>query len=225
MEDNLEELTGLLSISPLSIDILWRITLLIEQQTYESLSSFVSQSFQSLLTLEHWAWQRLSHDSHQWITQPNYLNLFHALAAFNKNLIFNYDNNEDEAKASLLIPYTIDQVNGIFGQIDYNNNDNDPFLAIINLWLDNLSFFIYENPQFVSSPIISHINQYIGRHYLMTAKFKFYLTQLQQAKLPQSVFSTRQLFLYKNMFIFCRLIFICRISKLVIHCGRNVASH
>ena len=87
METNFEQLVTVLDISPLSTDVLHQITLFLKQQTDESLSSFISQSFQSLLILEKWAWQLLSQDSHQWINEPYYQELFHTLASFNKRLI------------------------------------------------------------------------------------------------------------------------------------------
>ncbi|CAF3785619.1 unnamed protein product [Rotaria sp. Silwood1] len=198
MNDNFEQLVNALSITPLSIDILSKLTLLIEQQTFESDPLFISQSIQSLLVLENWAWQRLSYDSHQWISQSSYLTLFHTLSSFNKNLIINFDNIEVETKALLLISCTVDQVNSIFEGINQSNDDNDRFIAIISVWFDNLAFFINEDPQFDTSPIIYHINQYIGRNYVMTDQFKFYLTQLQQqTNLPKSIFTTKQLFYIK----------------------------
>jgi hypothetical protein len=195
MEPSFKQLVDALSVNPLSINVLREITELLEQQTPELFSSFVTQSIQPLLALEYWAWQQLSHDSYQWINQPNYMSLFHTLASFNKNLIFNYDDIDDETKAPLLILPNVDQINRIFEQIDKSNDDNDPFIGIASLWFDNLSSFIRENPQFAASPVICYINQYIGRNYLMTNQFKFYLTQLQQPQTQQqSNFSTRQLF-------------------------------
>jgi hypothetical protein len=198
MEDNFKELVDALIKTPMSIDILRKITLLIEQQTSQSFSSFISQSIQSLLALEYWAWQRLNHDSYQLINEPNYMSLFRTLASFNKHLIFDYDNIDDQTKASLLIPDNVDQINGIFEQINQNNDDNHPFIAIVSLWFDNLSFFIYENPQFATSPVISYINQYIERNYLITDQFKFYLTELQEQQIGQPIFTARQLFYIKT---------------------------
>jgi len=195
MKHSFKQLVDALSISPLSNNILREITQLLEQQTPELFSPFITQSIESLFALEYWAWDRLSRDSHQWINQPNYMSLFHTLASFNKNLIFNYDDIDDETKAPLLILPNVDQINRIFEQIDKSNDDNDPFIGIASLWFDNLSSFIRENPQFAASPVICYINQYIGRNYLMTNQFKFYLTQLQQPQTQQqSNFSTRQLF-------------------------------
>ena len=88
IERTFEELVDILSIAPLSNDILGKIIDLIEQQTIETYTSFITESIQSLLALEHWAWQRMSIDFHQWIDQSNYLTLFHTLARFHKNLIY-----------------------------------------------------------------------------------------------------------------------------------------
>jgi hypothetical protein len=198
MENNFDQLVVALSKSPLLTDVIYELTSLIEQQSDKSLSLFVSLSFQSLLTLEQWTWQLFSEDSLQWVNRSNYINLFRTLASFNKHLIFDCDNIEDQTKASLLIPDNVDQINGIFEQINQNNDENHPFIAIVSLWFDNLSFFIYENPQFDTSPVIFYINQYIGRNYLMTDQFKFYLTQLQQSQIRQPVFTARQLFYIKT---------------------------
>jgi hypothetical protein len=101
METNFKQLIDGLSTTPFSTDLLRDIIVLIEQQTPQSFSSFVSQSIQSLLVLKHWTWQRLSQDYHQWIIESDYINLFHSLALFYKNLIFNDDHINDETKASL----------------------------------------------------------------------------------------------------------------------------
>jgi hypothetical protein len=198
MEDSFEELVDALSETNFSPDVLGNITHVLEQQSSESFVPFVSQSFRSLLILEHWAWERLSHHSYQWINRPNYLTLFHTLALFNKNLIFIDSDIEDETKALLLIPDSVDQINGIFEQINKSNDDYDLLIAIISLWFDNLSILIHENPQLDTSPVICYINQYIARHYLMTDQFKLYLTQLQQTKLPQLIFSVKNLFYIKT---------------------------
>jgi hypothetical protein len=118
--------------------------------------------------------------------------------SFNKKLIFDHDDVDSEMKATLLIPDTVDQINRIFQQINQTNDDNDPFISIVSLCFDNLSYFIYENAQFDALPVISYINQYIARNYLMTDRFKFYLTQLQQPKISLSIFSAKQLFYIKT---------------------------
>src|ERR1700722_7192051 len=91
MEDNIKQLVADLVISPVSIDVINNIAYLLEEQTPQSLTSFVSESFQSLLTIEHWAWQILSKDFRQWTNQPSYSKLFHALQSFNMKLLLNND--------------------------------------------------------------------------------------------------------------------------------------
>jgi hypothetical protein len=198
MENNFEQLISALPLSSSFTFGILEIAHILEKHNIDLLPSFISDSYSSLLKLEYWAWKVLGKDSYQWINEPNYLTLFHTLALFNKNLIFNYDTIENEIKASLLIPDTIDHIYDIFEQIERNRNNNHPFIGIANLWFDNLSFFIHENPEFESSPVISYINEYIGRNYLMTEQFIIYLTQLQKPKLPQSIFTAKQLFYIKT---------------------------
>jgi hypothetical protein len=198
MENNFDELVIALSKSPLSTDVLYQLTLVIEQQITKSLSSFVSQSFQSLLTLEQWAWQLLSEDSLQWINQTYYIDLFHTLASFNKMLIFTCDNIEDDSKAALLFPETIDQLNIVFKHIEQSDNDNNPYITIINLWFDNHSYFLHENLQYGTLYVVDHIGEYFIRNYMMNEQFKFYLSQLRQSQITQSVFTSKMLFYIKT---------------------------
>ncbi|CAF3072435.1 unnamed protein product [Rotaria socialis] len=198
MDNNFEQLVSALPLSSSFTFGISEITYILEKQNIDLSSSFIFESFQSLVRLECWAWKVLSKDSYQWINQPNYLTLFHTLALFNKNLIFNYDNIKDGMKASLLIPDTIDQINDIFEQINRDKDDNDPFISIASVWFDNLALFVHENPEFDTSPVICHINQFIGQNYLMTEQYTFYLAQLQKPKLPQSIFTAKQLFYIKT---------------------------
>ncbi|CAF1311898.1 unnamed protein product [Didymodactylos carnosus] len=194
MEDKFEQLVAALTVSSPSTNVLHQIILLLEQQTSESLTPFVSQSFQSLLTLEQWTWQVLSKDSHQCIGEPNYSEFFHTLASFNKTLILQYDGIEADTKASLLIPDGIHPIDDIFGLIEKSDDENDSFLIIVSLWFENLVYFLHEYPQFEISPLIAHINQYMASRILMTDQYKFYLSQLRQAQLPQSIFTAKQQF-------------------------------
>jgi hypothetical protein len=199
MEDNnFEQLIAALPLSSAFTFGITEIGSILEKQNLDLFPSFIFESYKSLLILESWAWKLLSKDSYQWITQPNYVTLFQTLATFNKNLIFNYETIEDGMKASLLIPDTIDLINGIFEQIDRNKNDNDPFINLSCLWFDNLSYFVHENPEFDTSPIICYINEYIGRNYLIAEEFLYYLNQLEQPKLFKSIFSNKQLFYIKT---------------------------
>lgn len=198
MDDNFGQLIDALPLSSSFTFGISEITYILEKQNNDLSSSFIYESFQPLIKLEYWAWKVLSKDSDTWINQPNYLKLFYTLALFNKNLIISYDNVKDEMKASLLIPDTIDQINDIFDQLSRTKNDNDPFIVICSYWFDNISLFIREHSDFNKSPVISHINQYLGQNYLMTEQFVFYLAQLQKPKLLQTIFTFKQLFYIKT---------------------------
>jgi hypothetical protein len=198
MKENFEQLVGTLNIFSSSTDVLRQITLFLKQQTDKSLSPSISQLFQSLSILEDWAWQLLSQNSHQWINQSYYEELFHTLASFNKKLIYNDSNIDPDKKASLLFPVTVDQIDRIFKQIETSNNDNDPFITIASLWFDNHSYFIHENPHCNKLCITDHINQYIARNYVMSNLFKYYLTQLRHSYIPKSTFTAKMLFYIKT---------------------------
>lgn len=193
MDNNFEQLIGALHTSSLCNDVLSEITHILEKQNLELLPSFISQLYPSILALEHWAWELLGQNSHQYFSEPIYQHLFHTLALFNKNLIFNYDTIDSDVKASLLIPKTIDWINDIFEHLDNTKNENESFISIANNWFDNLSSFLYDNPEFEISTIISHINHHIARNYIMTDQYKFYLSQLHQ-----SIFTAKQLFYIKT---------------------------
>jgi hypothetical protein len=113
-------------------------------------------------------------------------------------LIFNYDDIGTDAKAAVLFPVTVDQIDHIFKQIERSHDDNDPFISIIALWFDNHSYFIKENPHCNILLITDHINQYIAHNYIMSEQYKIYLTQLSQRQLPQSVFTAKMLFYIKT---------------------------
>jgi hypothetical protein len=198
METKLDQLVTIFSTCPLSIDVFDEIILILQQQTKESLSSFISQSFQSLLTLKHWSWQLFSEDYQQWINQPYYQEFFQTFASFNKRMIYHYDNIEVDTKALLLFPETIDQVNRIFQQIDESHDDKNAYITIVSLWFDNHSHFFHDNPQYSISPVIDHTGEYIVRNYVMSKQYKFYLTQLRQSQLIQTIFTAKMLFYMKT---------------------------
>jgi len=198
MENNFQQLIDALQISSSYNDGLSEITHVLEKQNSELLPSFISNLYQPILILEHWAWQLLSQNSHQWIKESDYVELLNTLALFNKSLIFHYDNIQADIKASLLIPETIDWINGIFEQLEKTNDANNLFLSLTGLWFDNLSYFLRENPEFESSNIIGYISRHIARRYVMTDRYKFYLTELLQSPLPQTIFTAKQLFYIKT---------------------------
>jgi hypothetical protein len=194
MDSNFEELVATFNLSFLSIDVLRRITFILKQHTNELLSSFVLQVYQSLVILEHKIWELLSLNSSEWFSQLDCLEFFQTFAVFNKKLIFDQNNIKDDIKISLFIPQTIDQINNIFQQIKQINDDNDPFITIASLWFNNLTFFVHEYPRLGQLPMIIHINQYFGHHFLMSEQMKFYLIQLQQSQISSSIFTAKQLF-------------------------------
>lgn len=198
MASNFDQLVTIFNTSPTSTDVLHEIILLLQQQTTESLSTFTFLSFQSLLILNHWSWQLFTQDFDQWIDNPYYRDFFHAFALFIKKIIYLYDNITVDTKASLLFPDTVDQIDSIFKQIEQNQDDNDAFIAIISLWLDNHSHFLYDNPQFTVSSITDHIGQYIVRNYFMNKQYKSYLTELRQPDLSSTAFTARMLFYIKT---------------------------
>jgi hypothetical protein len=198
MENNFEQLIAALQISPSSNDNLGEITRILEKQNSELLSSFICQLYQSILTLEQWAWQLLSQDVQQWIKEPNYLQLLHTIASFNKNLVFNYDDIKAKTKAPLLISHSIDWIQGIFEQIEKSNDEDETYITMVSLWFDNLSYFLLEDPDFEICAMISYINRHIARNYIMTDQYKFYLTELYQSPLSQSIFTAKQSFYIKT---------------------------
>lgn len=198
MEINFDQLVASLAKPPITNDLIYHLTSFIEQQSTQPLISFVSQSFQSLLILQQWTWQLLTQDPSTWINQSCYIQLFHVLASFNKLLIFTHDKIDNDIKVSLLIPETIDQLNQIFKHIQQTNDDNDPYLTIVNLWFDNHSYFFHDNLQHTTLCVFDHIGEYFTKHCLMSKEFKYYLNQLRQAKVADSIFTSKMLFYVKT---------------------------
>ncbi|UJR26405.1 hypothetical protein I4U23_007737 [Adineta vaga] len=187
-----------LSTFPSNDTNLQEITRIFVKQNAELESSFISTSYQTILTLEHWTWQMLSVNSPQWFQESTYLDFFYTYALFNKNLIFHYDNIDANMKASLIIPDTIEWITGIFEQLKNINDENSLYISIVSMWFDNLSSFLFDNPEYETSVIVSHINRYIARNYIMTDQYKYYLSQLSQSSISQSIFTAKQLFYIKT---------------------------
>ncbi|CAF0835367.1 unnamed protein product [Adineta ricciae] len=198
MEDELKQFIDSLLIRPVEVNTLNSLTYLFDRLATKSFSSLTTQSFQSLCVLKNWTWDCLGDDSSQWIYPPEYLSLFHALSSFHRNLIFYHESIDNDIKASLLIPETNDQIDRVFQHINQSHDDNDPFIIIVGQYFDNLSFFLRENPEYDTSPILRHINQCLAQNYLMTDQFKIYLDQLQQTELPKAIFTGKQLFYVKT---------------------------
>ncbi|CAF3337407.1 unnamed protein product [Rotaria socialis] len=202
MESILDQLVAALYKAPPSSDVLSQIVTLLQQQTDQSASSFVSSTHPSLLILERWTWELFSQESHGWIHETSYQQLLQTLATFNEKLIFNCRDIDIETKGSLLFSVTIEQINNVFLYIDRCIDDDDPFIAYIILWLDNHSHFLFDNLQY-ASPVIGYIGQYILNNYIMSKEYKIYLTQLRQPHLSHGIFTAKFLFYVAACSYFC----------------------
>ncbi|UJR22655.1 hypothetical protein I4U23_025694 [Adineta vaga] len=199
MESTFGQLVSSLDTHNLSIDTVQQLNLILRQQTDQSLASFIRQSYEPLFILERWMWKLLSDDNHhRWIDQSSIVELFYALASFNKNLIFLYDTIDADAKATLLFSVSIDEINSIFKQINNSDNENDTFIAIAALWFDNHAYFIQDNPLSNPLPITHHLNQYILHNYIVSKQYQNYLKQISQVDLLQSIFTAKMLFYVKT---------------------------
>jgi hypothetical protein len=214
MAGNFDHLVDALAISPLSNNTLATIASILEEQTFQSIPLFVSNSLQSLFTLECWAWQVLSEDFQQWIDEQSYFKLFHALYSFNIKLISNQDDILSETKVTLLIPSNNQWIDGVLDQIETNN---DTFLIVASLWFDNLSYLVYEQPDIIYSPIIIQINNRFSRDFVMTHQYKFYLQQLGEPIISQSIFTK------KLMFYLTKCVFLVGKTRFSIYCQRDCA--
>ncbi|CAF3732114.1 unnamed protein product [Adineta steineri] len=213
MENNFEKLIADFLLTPSSNNILNQIIVHLQQQTDELLPSFISQSFQSLLILEQWTWKLLGEESSEWIKQSDYLELLDTLTLFNLTLIFHNNDIDTDIKFSLLIPENTEIIDKIFNEIEKIEDHNDPFLRIISRWFDNLSYLVHEHAQFPISPIIIHLCQHIGHNYILNDQYKFYLTQLCQTQIPQSIFTTKQLFYIKTCSFLFRMYICSKLDK------------
>lgn len=199
IENNFQQFINALQISSsYNDDNFDTIICILKKQNIELTSSFILEFYQSILTLEHWAWQLLSQNSYQWLKKTNYHELFQTLALFNKNLIFYYDNIEVNMKVSLIVPETIECLNGIFENLDKIIDENNSYITIVSYWFDNLSYLAREMSEFEKCNIISYVNRHIARNFIMTNKYKLYLTKLHQLPVLQSVFTAKQLFYVKT---------------------------
>jgi hypothetical protein len=215
IEDKIEDLVGALTTTKISDDILSRITSLLQELDIKLYIQFITENFQSLYTLEHWAWKILSKDSYQWLNHLHYLKLFESLALFNKNLIFMQDEMDANKKGSLLIPETTNTIDDILDQIEKINDENDPYYNIIGLWLNNLSYLINEHTQFIKSSVITKLTHTIASKFIMTDQYKFYLIQLKESPISQSIFTPKQLFYIQTCSFALSYYFYCKKQKFI----------
>ncbi|CAF5054582.1 unnamed protein product [Rotaria magnacalcarata] len=97
--------------------------------------------------------------------------------------------------------------------IERSTNDNDPFIAFNSLWLDNYSYFLFDNLEY-TSPIIDHIGHHIFNKYVLSKEYKIYLTQLRQSHLSHKIFTTKFLFYIATCSSFFSSFIICEINDL-----------
>lgn len=206
----MEQLIHSLIESSLTKDIFSQLNFYLQEQIKDLSQTFISESFQSLVDLEHWAWKTLSENFYSLINESDYLEFFHNLGQFNFIIIFHKNRIDADIKSSLLIPDNIQCINKIFDKIDKSEDPNDPYLSIINCWFENLAYLIHEHTQFENLPVITHLCQRIGRNYIITDQYKSYLTQLCQAQVSPSIFTHKQLFYIKTCSFIFRM-YVCSI--------------
>jgi hypothetical protein len=224
MNETIEQLVSELILSRPSNVTLRKLCHLFNEQTSQSLSSFISNSLPSLISIEHWAWEILSSKRlHRWIDDGNYTQLFHALTSFNKKLVFHNDDIKTDTKASLLIPPNIECIDGIFELIVGSDDADQAFLTVINYWFDVLSYLSHEHTQFASLPIIKHINERMARDILMTEKYILHLKQLQEIS-SDSIFTAEKLFYLKTC-SFSLNVHIILASTNFIYTGEQIIKH
>ena len=196
--NNFQQLITEIYSSEFNSNHLSRIIERLQQANTDQSPIFISQSFQSLCTLERWAWELLGQCCHTWISEMSYIQLFQTLGLFNRNLIIYYDQIEADLKGNLLIPTETAYIDSIFEEIQMNSDENDSFLILISLWFDNISLFLRDNPEYSHSTVIQHMNSRIGRDWIMTDQYRQYLRQLNQTPLSPSLFTHQELFYLKT---------------------------
>ncbi|CAF0761023.1 unnamed protein product [Adineta ricciae] len=206
MTNNIEDLVANLSSTTLADTVSSEIATILQNVDTKSLLKFVSENFNALLVLEQSIWQILSEDSRHCFDQSKcFEELFHTLLSFNKNLIFTSDETNSDMKVSLLTPQSQDIITGILKQLENCNDDNDPYYVMISLWLDNFSYYMHEEAQYVMSSVVNDLEYSIADKFIMVDQYKAYLNQLQQTN-----FSHKQLFYLQtcsfsiSSYLFCK---------------------
>ena len=187
-----------LSTSLVSTDILHNLTSFLQTEDNESFVAFVLQSYQSLSILEKWAWKVLSEEPLQWINQSFYIDFLHVLTSFNRSLVFDCDPFDNDSKLSLLLPESIDQINLIFHHIEQSDDEDSPYLILINRIFDNHSSFLYDHLEYCKLLMIDHIGGYLVRNYIMNKQFKLYLWHLQKPQITEIKITAKMLFYIKT---------------------------
>ena len=204
MEQYFQRLVAAFHLPSLSNKVLEQLTSILQQQTDQSLPTFLSEKYQWLDQLEHKIWHILIWNSREWLHQTSSLQFFRTLAALNKEIIFNQDQIKDEVKIALLMPRTTDQFSQLFEQIERSTDDNDPLITVSNLWLGNLAYLLHEYPRLVHLPLIIQINEYLGHHCILNESFKTYLIDMQQSF---DTFTEKQIFYLRTVPLFLNAYF------------------
>ncbi|CAF1228996.1 unnamed protein product [Adineta ricciae] len=206
MTNNIEDLVSHLSSTTLADTVSSEIATVLRNVDTKSLLKFVSDNFNALLVLEHSIWQILSEDSCRCFGQSEcFEELFRTLLSFNKNLIFTSDETNSDMKVSLLTPQSQDIITGILEQLEKCNGDNDPYYVMISHWLNNFSYYMHEEAQYVMSSVVNDLEYSIADKFIMVDQYKAYLNQLQQTN-----FSHKQLFYLQtcsfsiSSYLFCK---------------------
>ena len=189
-ESSLEQLISRLILSPTN-DVLDRVASCLVSRQNDDIDQMSSSSFQSLLTLEQWAWETLTRDDqHQ---MGAYEKVFSILSVWNRKVVF--ETSDVTSKAALLLPTNLEIIDGIFAQIIQRNDENDRFLSIVNLWFNNLGSLIYRHVHLTRIPVIIYLNERLASDVLMTEQFQIYFKELQH---PLVTFSPKKEF-YLNI--------------------------
>ncbi|UJR17445.1 hypothetical protein I4U23_004340 [Adineta vaga] len=178
-----------------SSDKLTTIASILDEQTFDTIVSFISTYMESLVRLEHWSWQVLSEDFQHWIHEPSYMKLFHALYTFNIKVISIREIISADTKTRLIIPLDSQWIDRILDQIEANN---EQYFKVISLWFDVLSYLVIEQSDIVYLPLIVNLNQRLSRNFIMTEQYKSYLQELSKPLVSQSILTRKLMFYLKT---------------------------
>ena len=223
MEDNITNLVEQLGDPSCIEQVFEKITDIFEQQSVELLPSFVSISLEKIRLIEHWIWQRLGQTFSRGTIDDEHLKFVRMIAVFNMKLV-QESIIEVEAKAHLLIPDDINWIDDIFGQLKTITEDDDPLWSVISCWFDPLSHLVYDYVHLVEMPAIMQINYHIEQDFIMTANLKFYLSQLEESIVPQSIFTLKQSFYMKTCLLSLKVYVYSKVQQFPYN-GEQILEH
>ena len=186
-----EPLIETLSNSSSAADsLLDQITSLLPTRDDSAVSSLLSQSFSAYLRLQKWIWQCFTSR----LPTISYIRLVKVAVSRNKELILNFEGVDSQSKASAVFPSSADQVDEILSRLDLCEDDNDPLISLVEMYLDNCAKFLHDNPAFERSELMNHLGEQLLRRYLMIDRYKMYLQQLRQTQVPPGILTHRFVF-------------------------------